>query len=111
MFFERLVKPGMMGKPTNVALVNRSITIGLPPEQDYLEHLVPATGFLFAEGLGLADISVAGMFLNAAYADYRVDARRWPRLSAYLDRVWATPAFARRMQDEQPIVDMLKSRA
>ncbi|TNF33684.1 MAG: glutathione S-transferase family protein [Gammaproteobacteria bacterium] len=111
LFFERLVKPGMMGKPCNEALVQRTIKTQLPAEQDYLEQQVPAAGFFFAEGLGLADISVAGVFLNASYAGYQVDPARWPRLAAYLQRVWQAPAIQRRMPDETPIVEMLKSRA
>ena len=61
---------------------------------DYLETQVPADGFLFGE-IGLADIAIASFFRNAAYARFAVDAVRWPKTAAFVDRTLAHDCIAR----------------
>jgi glutathione S-transferase len=60
---------------------------------DYLEGILPFEGFLFGE-IGLADISLATFFRNGAYAGFEVDAARWPRVAAFVDRTLAHPCIA-----------------
>jgi glutathione S-transferase len=60
---------------------------------DYLEGQVPTDGFLFGD-IGLADISIASFFRNAAFARFTIDAARWPRTAAYVSRALAHPSFA-----------------
>ena len=52
---------------------------------DYLESQLPEQGFLFGE-IGVADIAIAAFFRNAAFSRYRVDAERWPRTAAFVER-------------------------
>jgi glutathione S-transferase len=102
-FFQRVVK-GMMGAgPADEARVADTIDNLLPPVQDYLESQIPQDGFLFGEP-GLADISIATHFINAAYAGYEVDAARWPRLAGLIARVSALPAMQREMKTEAALM-------
>lgn len=98
-FLERVVKPMFFKQPTDHAKVQRTIDELLPPVQDYLESQLPKEGFLFG-AFGRADISVAGPFITASYAQYGVDAERWPTLAAYLERVKQHPSVAKLLQAE-----------
>ena len=99
LFCERIVKPRFFQQPTDEAKVTHTITNVLPPLLDYLESQVPAEGFLFGT-CGRADISVAGPLLNAGYADYSVDAEKWPKLAAYVSRIKLDPVIAKLQQLE-----------
>lgn len=59
---------------------------------DYLEGQLPADGFLFGE-IGLADISLASFFRNAAYARFQIDAARWPKTAAFVARAFEQPCL------------------
>ncbi len=103
-FLERVVKPKFMNEPTDHGVVEETINVSLPPVLDYLETQVTESGFLFGEDIMLADVSLAGPFVNAMYAQYQVDAERWPKLAGYIQRVLATPALQIRMAAEKAIM-------
>lgn len=98
-FFERVVKPMFFKQPTDEAKVEKTINELLPPVLDYLETQAPAAEFLFG-AFGKADISVVNPLINASYAGYQVDAAKWPKLAAYIERVKAHPAVAKILQFE-----------
>jgi glutathione S-transferase len=56
--------------------VENIINNKLPPLLDYLESEVPAGGFLFGD-LGVALVSP---FVNAGYAGYIIDSKRWAQV-------------------------------
>lgn len=107
MFFERVVAPKLLQRATDEARIQRSIE-ALPPLQDYLENEV-GEGFLVGEALSIADLSVPSVFLNAHYAGYDVDAKRWPKLAAYLQRLWSHPLYAARREFEKKPLAALKA--
>lgn len=92
-FFERLAKPMIMQQPTDEARVANIVEELLPPQLDYLEQLLPARGFVF-DDFGIADISLASPFVNAAYGNFQLDEARWPTVAAYIGRVRSEPAVA-----------------
>jgi glutathione S-transferase len=92
LFFERFVKPKFLGLPPDAAKVEDTIANHLPPALDFLEQHVPASGFIYGE-LGRVDVSVVGPLINAEYADYFVDAKRWPKLAGFVTRVKAAPVM------------------
>jgi glutathione S-transferase len=85
-FFQRFMRPMFLKQETDEALVTKIIEKQLPPILDYLESVLPKDGFLFGD-LSIADISIVSPFINASYANYHVDAARWPLFSAFIDRV------------------------
>jgi glutathione S-transferase len=93
LFYQRIVGPMVWGEPTDEDRVRDAIEHGIPAAMDYLEGEAPADGFLFAD-IGLADIAIASFFRNAAYADYTIDAERWPRTAGWVERSLAHPAIA-----------------
>ncbi|MET0582203.1 MAG: glutathione S-transferase domain-containing protein, partial [Pseudoxanthomonas sp.] len=92
MFFQKGVKRYLFGEEPDEAVIARARDEQLPVALDYLESQLPAEGFLFGE-LGVADISIASFFRNAAFVRYTVDAHRWPRMAALLERAWGLPVF------------------
>jgi len=68
--------------------------VELPHVLDYLESQLPERGFLFGE-IGIADISIATFFRNAAFSRYRVDAGRWPRAAGFVERALAHDCFSK----------------
>ena len=93
LFYQRIVGPMVWGEPTDEERVREAIETGIPAALDYLEQQAPAQGFLFGD-IGLADIAIASFFRNAAYADYAIDAARFPRTAVWVERSLAHPAIA-----------------
>jgi len=92
-FFQRFMRPMAFKQEPDEAVVAKIIDKDLPPILDHLESQLPSSGFLFGD-LQLADISLASPFINASYANYTVDAERWPTLAAFIERVKAHPVMA-----------------
>jgi glutathione S-transferase len=45
--------------------------------------------------ISVADIAIASFFRNAGFADFSVDAGRWPVAAAFVSRTLEHPAFTR----------------
>jgi glutathione S-transferase len=103
LFHQKVTRPAVFGEPGDRALVERTLASDVPEVLDYLEGELPAEGFLFGP-LGIADVSIACFFRNAAFARFSVDAARWPRTAAFVARVLATPPFARLAPIEEKLI-------
>ena len=106
-FFERIAKKVLMGQDADEQKVSDTIDNLLPPVLDYLEGEMPKEGFLFGAP-GIADISIVTHFVNAGYAGYQLDAARWPRLAAFVQRVSALPAMQRQFQGEAAVMAQMR---
>ena len=93
MFFNRLVAPRFLGQPGDEEVAAKAECEELPPLLDYLEGVIPDTGFLVEDRLTLADISVASPFVNLKHLDIVVDPARHPRLSRYVEAILDRPSF------------------
>lgn len=65
----------------------------IPQILDYLEGQLPERGTLF-DALSVADIAIASFFRNLSFAAYQVEAARWPRTAAFVQRMQAEPCLA-----------------
>lgn len=104
-FFNRVVSPKFMGKPGDDAAVAKGET-DMTPVCDYLERVIPESGYLLGDALSLADISVASPFVNAAHAGYVPDAQAYPKLTAYLAAMHARPSFADWIRRERKMLGL-----
>ncbi len=102
LFYQKIVHPIVWGEPGDAARIEKALAEDAPAALDYLEGQLPSEGWLFGE-IGLADISIASFFRNADYADFTVDAQRWPRTAAFVQRALDHSVFAeiRRYEDVQ----------
>jgi len=89
-----VIAPAVWGTKRDLAGIERIAREDVPPVLDYLEAQLPAEGFLFGAP-GIADISIATMFRNAAFARYRIDVQRWPVTARFVDRVLGLECLAR----------------
>jgi len=105
-YFERFAKKLLKLGDTDEEKVALTIEKLLPPQQDYLERVLPAEGFLLGD-FGLADICVAGPFLSAAHVGYRPDAGRWPKLARFIEAVRNHEAMAKLIDDEEALFNSL----
>lgn len=107
MFREVFVNPNYFKQSTNQAAVDQTITEKFPPVLDYLQAQIPDDGLLFGNNISIADISIMSMFITAGYGGYRVDAERWPKLAAYVERVSSLPVIVKCLENEQAMIKMI----
>ena len=100
MFFNRIVGPRFLGVPGDEEIAAKAECEELPPLLDYLEGVIPASGWLVEDRLTLADISVASPFANFRHLDVAIDPARHPKLLAYVEKVLARPSFAPMIEQE-----------
>jgi glutathione S-transferase len=98
-FFHRFMVPNVFKRPIDEEAVGKIIDEKLPPMLDYVESQVPADGFVFGD-LTVADLALASPFVNAGYARYTIDAARWPKTSALVERVKSHSAVAPLLEAE-----------
>ncbi|AXQ28646.1 glutathione S-transferase family protein [Solimonas sp. K1W22B-7] len=94
LYNEVTINPYVWGKPTDQALLQKTLDEDLPQVMDYLESQLPAQGWIFGE-LSIADIGVAVFFRNAGFARWQPDVARWPKTAALVQRALALEAFER----------------
>ena len=93
-FFNRIVAPRFLGRPCNEEVVKQAELNELPPVLDYVERVAPAGGgYLVGDSLTLADLAVAGPFINFRHTSTKIDPEKYPRTVAYVDRILARPSF------------------
>lgn len=92
-FFNRVVSPKFLGKPGDEEAAKQGET-EMVPVYDYLESIIPASGFLVADRLTLADIAVVSPFVNAGHCGVAPDSAKYPKLTGYLSSILGRPSFA-----------------
>jgi glutathione S-transferase len=93
MFFNRIVAPRFLKRPGDSAAADKAESEELPPLLDYLEKVIPESGFLVEDRLTLADISVASPFANFRHLDIKLDEARHPKVKAFVEAILERPSF------------------
>ena len=93
MFFNRVVAPRFLGQPGDEEIARKAECEELPPLLDYLERMIPASGFLVEDRITLADIAVASPFANFRHLNVAIDPARWPKVNAYVAAILDRPSF------------------
>jgi glutathione S-transferase len=101
LFYPKFVHPIVWGEPGDAARIAKTLAEDLPREFDYLERELPREGWLFGDGIGLADIALATFFRNGAHVGVEPDRTRWPVVAAFVARALAHPCFAALLPFEQ----------
>ena len=94
MFFNRIVAPRFLGREGDQAAADKAERETLPPLLDYLEGIIPDSGYLVGDALTLADLAVASPFANLAHCGVTVDEARYPKVVRYAASILARPSFA-----------------
>ena len=93
LFNRAVLGPSLWGEIRDLVELERIRAEEIPPVLDYLDVNLPQSGFLFGAP-GIADISIAVFFRNAAFSRFQVDPVRWPRAAGFVDRVLALSCLA-----------------
>jgi glutathione S-transferase len=91
MFFNRIVAPRFLNREGDIAVADKAEREELPPILDYLEGVIPESGFLVEDRITLADIAVASPFVNFRHLDLALGER--PKLTTYVDAILSRPSF------------------
>ena len=92
MFFNRIVAPRFLKRDGDLAAADKAEHEELPPLLDYLERVMPDSGFLVEDRLMLADIAVASPFVNFRHLGLGLGDNR-PKLTAYMEAILSRPSF------------------
>jgi glutathione S-transferase len=103
LFNQVAINPFVWGEKTDRAVLDKTLHEDIPSVLDYLETQLPPAGFLFGD-LSIADVAIACFFRNAAFARFHVDAARWPRTAAFVERVLALESFSKLRQFEDRLM-------
>jgi glutathione S-transferase len=103
-FFNRVVSPKFYGRPGDLAAADEAQKSEFPKLMDYLESVVPASGFLVEDRFTLADIAVASPLATLALGDCPVHAQSHPKAAAYVAAIWERPAFAKLIAQEKAML-------
>lgn len=98
-FWNRIVAP-LSGRQGDLAVADKAEREELPPLFDYLEGVIPESGFLVEDRLTLADIAVASPFANFHHLGIVVNAATHPRLARYARAMLARPSYAAQLERE-----------
>ncbi len=106
MFFNRIVGPRFIGIPGDQDAADAAERNELPPILDYVEKMAPeGDGYLVGDKLTLADIAVASPFVNLRHMSTELDASRFPKTIAYVERILSRPSFAPLVEKEAALLE------
>jgi glutathione S-transferase len=103
-FFNRVVAPRFLGRPGDAAVADAAEREEFPPLLDYLESVIPESGFLVEDRITLADIAIASPMANLPYMGMRIDDQRYPRLARYVASILSRPSFAPWIEREKQML-------
>ena len=104
-FFNRFVAPRLLGREGDLAAADEAQKTEFPKLVDYLEGVLPPSGYLVEDRFTLADIAVASPFATMGYASCATDPETHPKTAAYLEAILARLSFARLLAAEKRFVE------
>jgi len=106
-FFNRFVGPRFFNVPCDHDAADTAERDRLPPIFDYLEGVIPASGFLVEDRFTLADIAAASPFATLGTIGVTIDPACWPKTAAYVAAIHARPSFAAIIASDRSTVDAM----
>lgn len=108
--FRNRVLMKLLGKPCDEEYVALCLNEKLPPLLDYLEANAPEDGYIVGDKFTVADIAIATHFVNFSFGLEQIDAKRWPKSAAYVQRILSRPSVAPMVEKEHGFVNKLLKR-
>ncbi len=104
LFQERVLRPVFFKQETDESKIETALNETIPPQFDYVERELGDNDWLVGNRFSIADIAIGTVFASYAHGQGEVDAERWPRLAAYVDRIFARPSFKAIIEEEKAIL-------
>jgi glutathione S-transferase len=106
-FIERWLKKHVLGgQPADENRLADIKKDKIAPAFDWLQGQVTRNEWAAGAHFSVADIAIASPFVNFGYADEQIDASRWPKLAAYIQRVWARPSYREILEGERKAIGL-----
>lgn len=107
LFHQNIIRPHILneGEP-DAGAIERVVERVVPTVFGYLERQI-ADGFLMADGLTIADITIASNLLNYRYLGFSIDPGRHPRLAEGFARAIDHPAVRTALDAEMPYAEQM----
>ncbi|KQN00883.1 glutathione S-transferase [Sphingobium sp. Leaf26] len=102
-FFNRAVAKRLKREP-DLAAADAAEAGEMPKIYDYLENVLPQSGWLVEDRFTLADLAAACPIINVGYVSDGLSADRWPRVAGWIGRVKARPSVAAALEQEAEAV-------
>jgi glutathione S-transferase len=106
-FLPRVLGPLLGRPPADENEIQKVIDEELPRYFDYLESQIGDSGYFVGNSLTIADVSVSAGFGNLRLAGVNPDAKRHPKLHAFIKRMHAREAFKKIMDPVKGLVGKL----
>jgi glutathione S-transferase len=100
LFFQKVIRPKILGEPTDAAAVGAIEREALPRAFGYLEGALEGD-WLAGSSWSLADAAVASNLVNFHYLGYRIDADLFPKLARHFRAQIRRPSVARALAAEK----------
>ena len=104
LFQQRVLQPIFFKAEGDESKVETALNETIPPFFDYLERELGDNDYLVGNRFSIADIATGTQFVSFAHGKGEVDAGRWPKLAAYVDRVLTRPSFKAIIEEEQAML-------
>jgi glutathione S-transferase len=101
-FFNRFVKKNIFKQEPDEEIVAQKLK-DLEPVFDYLQDEIGDDEYLVENRFSVADIALGSIFANFGHAGESVDAGRFPRLAAYVERLHSRPSFKSLIEEEKAL--------
>lgn len=91
-FLQRVIKPALLSQPADQTIVEKAISVELPPMLTYLDQTLAQQEWLADQRFSMADTAIVVQLLALRKAEVSINA--WKNLKKYLERVAALPSFS-----------------
>ena len=103
-FVNRIVAPRFFKRDGDLAAADEAQKTEFPKLIDYLESVIPASGYLVEDRFTLADIAVVSPLITMSHADCVVSDGSHPKSAAYVAAISARPSFAKLIAREKAML-------
>jgi glutathione S-transferase len=104
-FFYVLIVRRLMGQEPDHETAENTLRNELPPRFNYLDKELTGKDYFVGEKVTIADIAVASQLVNFRLAGGTVDAKQYPNLAAFTERLHSKPSFKKLIDEAQGFLD------
>jgi glutathione S-transferase len=100
-FFPVVIAPKYFNRPADMEGAQKAMKEQMPRFFDYLEGQLGDGEYLVGPSLTIGDIGICSPLVTLRHAGFDVDAKKWPALRRYVDRIHARPSFKPLIEEEK----------
>jgi len=101
-----VVRPLLTRTPPDTASIDvatKAVDEELAPIFTYLEEQIGDRTYYVEDSFSIADLTVASVFVNLRHAGFLPDAKKFPKLAAFVQKQHERPSLAKLIAGEKPV--------